>query len=77
MTKKQLNVRVDATTAEIARARAEKEGISMNQYIEKLVQQDMGETGRSFVDAAAQFMKEYEAAFLAEFGEHEAAGQRR
>jgi hypothetical protein len=77
MTKKQLNVRVDATTAEIARARAEKEGISMNQYIEKLVQQDMGETGRSFVDAAAQFMKEYEAAFLAEFGEHEVTGQRR
>ncbi|WP_042393757.1 toxin-antitoxin system HicB family antitoxin [Streptacidiphilus carbonis] len=77
MTKKQLNVRVDATTAEIARARAEQEGISMNQYIEKLVQQDMGETGRSFVDAAAQFMKEYEAAFLAEFGEHEGVGQRR
>lgn len=77
MTKKQLNVRVDATTAEIARARAEQEGISMNQYIEKLVQQDMGETGRSFVDAAAQFMKEYEAAFLAEFGEHEGAGPRR
>ena len=77
MTKKQLNVRVDATTAEIARARAEQEGISMNQYIEKLVQQDMGEVGRSFVDAAAQFMKEYEAAFLAEFGEHETTGPRR
>ncbi|WP_034090317.1 toxin-antitoxin system HicB family antitoxin [Streptacidiphilus albus] len=77
MTKKQLNVRVDATTAEIARARAEQEGISMNQYIEKLVQQDMGEVGRSFVDAAAQFMKEYEAAFLAEFGEPEGTGQRR
>jgi hypothetical protein len=77
MTKKQLNVRVDATTAEIARSRAEQEGISMNQYIEKLVQQDMGEVGRSFVDAAAQFMKEYEAAFLAEFGEHEGTGGRR
>ncbi|MEZ0066863.1 hypothetical protein ABIA32_002876 [Streptacidiphilus sp. MAP12-20] len=78
MSKKQLNVRVDATTAEIARARAEQEGISMNQYIEKLVQQDMGETGRAFVDAAAQFMKEYEAAFLAEFGgEREGTGTRR
>lgn len=77
MTKKQLNVRVDATTAEIARARAEQEGISMNQYIEKLVQQDMGETGRVFVDAAAQFMKEYETVFLAEFGERETAGTRR
>jgi hypothetical protein len=78
MGKKQLNVRVDATTAEIARTRAEQEGISMNQYIEKLVQQDMGETGRAFVDAAAQFMKEYEAVFLAEFGgEREAPAQRR
>ncbi len=69
MVKKQLNVRVDATTAEIARERAEQQGISMNQYIERLVQQDMGESGRAFVDAAAQFMKEYETAFLAEFGE--------
>ncbi|MFC5910084.1 toxin-antitoxin system HicB family antitoxin [Streptacidiphilus monticola] len=77
MAKKQLNVRVDATTAEIARARAEQEGISMNQYIEKLVQQDMGETGRAFVDAAAQFMKEYESVFLSEFGEREGTGSRR
>ncbi|MEY9844889.1 toxin-antitoxin system HicB family antitoxin [Streptacidiphilus sp. MAP5-3] len=78
MSKKQLNVRVDVATAEVARARAEQEGISMNQYIEKLVQQDMGETGRAFVDAAAQFMKEYESVFLAEFGgEREGAGTRR
>ncbi|MDH6125121.1 toxin-antitoxin system HicB family antitoxin [Kitasatospora sp. GP82] len=68
MAKKQLNVRVDAATAEIARERAEQQGISMNQYIERLVRQDMGESGRTFVDAAAQFMKEYESAFLAEFG---------
>ncbi|MFE7564452.1 toxin-antitoxin system HicB family antitoxin [Kitasatospora sp. NPDC057500] len=72
MGKKQLNVRVDATTAEMARERAEQQGISMNQYIERLVQQDMGEAGRVFVDAAAQFMKEYETAFLAEFGEQRA-----
>ena len=69
MGKKQLNVRVDATTAEMARERAEQQGISMNQYIELLVQQDMGESGRAFIDAAAQFMKEYETAFLAEFGD--------
>ncbi|WP_031075669.1 toxin-antitoxin system HicB family antitoxin [Streptomyces sp. NRRL WC-3742] len=69
MGKKQLNVRVDATTAEMARERAEQQGISMNQYIERLVQHDMGESGRAFVDAAAQFMKEYETAFLAEFAE--------
>ncbi|WP_327069182.1 toxin-antitoxin system HicB family antitoxin [Kitasatospora sp. NBC_01250] len=76
MGKKQLNVRVDATTAEMARERAEQQGISMNQYIERLVQQDMGETGLTFVDAAAQFMKEFENEFLAEFGEHGAAGER-
>ncbi|WP_354640446.1 toxin-antitoxin system HicB family antitoxin [Kitasatospora camelliae] len=77
MAKKQLNVRVDATTAEMARERAEQQGISMNQYIERLVQQDMGESGRLFVDAAAQFMKEYETAFIAEFGEQRATGELR
>ncbi|GAA1102247.1 MULTISPECIES: toxin-antitoxin system HicB family antitoxin [Streptomycetaceae] len=77
MAKKQLNVRVDATTAEMARERAEQQGISMNQYIERLVQQDMGEAGRLFVDTAAQFMKEYETAFLAEFGEPGAQDVRR
>ncbi|MGF1430076.1 toxin-antitoxin system HicB family antitoxin [Kitasatospora sp. LaBMicrA B282] len=76
MGKKQLNVRVDATTAEMARERAEQQGISMNQYIERLVQQDMGEAGLRFVDAAAQFMKEYESEFLAEFGEHSTADER-
>ncbi|MEV8099389.1 toxin-antitoxin system HicB family antitoxin [Kitasatospora sp. NPDC085879] len=77
MAKKQLNVRVDATTAEMARERAEQQGISMNQYIERLVQQDMGEAGRLFVDTAAQFMKEYETAFLAEFAEPGAQDVRR
>ncbi|MFF7632183.1 toxin-antitoxin system HicB family antitoxin [Kitasatospora sp. NPDC008050] len=76
MGKKQLNVRVDATTAEMARERAEQQGISMNQYIERLVQQDMGEAGLTFVDAAAQFMKEFEHEFLAEFGERTAADER-
>lgn len=77
MGKKQLNVRVDATTAEMARERAEQQGISMNQYIERLVQQDMGEAGLRFVDAAAQFMKEFEGEFLAEFGEGAVAGDSR
>ncbi|MDH6118798.1 MULTISPECIES: toxin-antitoxin system HicB family antitoxin [unclassified Kitasatospora] len=76
MGKKQLNVRVDVTTAEMARERAEQQGISMNQYIERLVQQDMGEAGLRFVDAAAQFMKEYESEFLAEFGERVPADER-
>ncbi|MFE0461554.1 toxin-antitoxin system HicB family antitoxin [Kitasatospora sp. NPDC058965] len=76
MGKKQLNVRVDATTAEMARERAEQQGISMNQYIERLVLQDMGEAGLRFVDAAAQFMKEYESEFLTEFGERVGAEER-
>lgn len=68
MAKTQLNVRVDESTAETARERASERGISVNRYIEELVQQDAGETGRAFVEAAADFMKQYEAVFAEEFG---------
>jgi hypothetical protein len=67
--KTQLNVRVDETTAETARQRALQRGLSMNRYIEELVRQDAGETGRTFVEAAADFMKQYESVFTEEFGE--------
>ncbi|MFI2371262.1 antitoxin [Streptomyces sp. NPDC018833] len=69
MAKTQLNVRVDETTAEAARRRALQRGMSVNRYIEELVRQDAGEVGRAFVDAAADFMKQYEAVFAEEFGE--------
>ncbi|HCA85720.1 MAG TPA: antitoxin [Streptomyces sp.] len=69
MAKTQLNVRVDETTAETARQRALQRGLSMNRYIEELVRQDAGETGRTFVEAAADFMKQYESVFTEEFGE--------
>lgn len=68
MAKTQLNVRVDESTAETARDRASRRGISVNRYIEELVQQDAGERGRTFVEAAADFMKSYESVFAEEFG---------
>ncbi|WP_240136318.1 toxin-antitoxin system HicB family antitoxin [Streptomyces sp. MUM 178J] len=68
MAKTQLNVRVDETTAAAARERATQRGISVNRYIEELVQQDAGEAGRTFVEAAADFMKQYESVFAEEFG---------
>ncbi|MDJ0344092.1 antitoxin [Streptomyces sp. H10-C2] len=68
MAKTQLNVRVDESTAETARDLASRRGISVNRYIEELVQQDAGESGRTFVEAAADFMKSYEAVFAEEFG---------
>ncbi|UUS29971.1 MULTISPECIES: toxin-antitoxin system HicB family antitoxin [Streptomyces] len=67
MAKTQLNVRVDEATAEAARRRAQQRGVSVNRYIEELVQRDVGETGRTFVDAAADFMKQYESVFAEEF----------
>ncbi|MFE1785251.1 antitoxin [Streptomyces sp. NPDC059506] len=52
--------------------RASEQGISVNRYIERLVQRDAGENGRAFVEAAADFMKQYESVFVEEFGrEHE------
>lgn len=67
--KTQLNVRVDETTAEAARQRATQRGMSVNRYIEELVKQDAGEVGRTFVEAASDFMKSYESVFAEEFGE--------
>ncbi|MEU9667603.1 toxin-antitoxin system HicB family antitoxin [Streptomyces bobili] len=68
MAKTQLNVRVDEGTAKAARERATARGMSVNRYIEELVRQDAGETGHTFVEAAADFMKQYENVFAEEFG---------
>ncbi|MFJ2815753.1 antitoxin [Streptomyces sp. NPDC087294] len=75
MAKTQLNVRVDEGTARAARERALARGISVNRYIEELVRQDTGELGHTFVEAAADFMKQYESIFAEEFGS-EAEGHR-
>lgn len=74
MAKTQLNVRVDETTAETARERALQRGLSVNRYIEELVERDAGEVGQTFVDAAADFMKSYESVFAEEFGSRESEG---
>jgi len=66
--KTQLNVRVDEATAEAARERALQRGVSMNRYIEELVLKDAGEVGQTFVEAASDFMKQYERVFAEEFG---------
>ncbi|WP_431964676.1 toxin-antitoxin system HicB family antitoxin [Actinacidiphila sp. bgisy160] len=68
MAKTQLNVRVDETTAAAAREQAAQRGVSVNRYIEELVREDAGERGRSFVEAAADFMRRYESVFAEEFG---------
>ncbi|MER6155863.1 toxin-antitoxin system HicB family antitoxin [Streptomyces sp. NPDC001868] len=67
MAKTQLNVRVDEDTARAARERALERGMSVNRYIEELVRQDTGEAGHTFVESAADFMKQYEAVFAEEF----------
>lgn len=69
MAKTQLNVRVDESTALAARERAQQRGMSVNRYIEELVRQDAGETGRTFVEAAADFMKRYESVFAEELAD--------
>ncbi|WP_217143640.1 toxin-antitoxin system HicB family antitoxin [Streptomyces sp. AC627_RSS907] len=67
--KAQLNVRVDEGTARAARERAGSRGMSVNRYIEELVRQDTGEAGHTFVEAAADFMRQYEKLFAEEVGE--------
>ncbi|MFE1205245.1 toxin-antitoxin system HicB family antitoxin [Streptomyces sp. NPDC058762] len=67
--KAQLNVRVDKGTARAAREKALARGMSVNRYIEELVRQDTGEAGHTFVEAAADFMRQYEKVFAEEVGE--------
>lgn len=61
-------MRVDEDTARAAQERALARGIGVNRYIEELVRQDTGESGRAFVEAAADFMNQYESVFAEEFG---------
>ncbi|OEU89077.1 antitoxin [Streptomyces oceani] len=77
MAKTQLNVRVEETTADTARERALQRGVSVNRYIEELVERDAGEVGHTFVDAAADFMKSYASVFAEEFGSRESEGRKR
>ncbi|MBE9499558.1 toxin-antitoxin system HicB family antitoxin [Streptomyces sp. GKU 257-1] len=76
MAKTQLNVRVDEGTAQAARERALARGVSVNRYIEELVQRDAAEVGRAFVDAAADFMKSYASVFAEELDDAAGADER-
>ncbi|MFB7091353.1 toxin-antitoxin system HicB family antitoxin [Streptomyces sp. NPDC056296] len=67
--KAQLNVRVDEGTARAAREKALARGMSVNRYIEELVRQDTGEAGHTFLEAAADFMRQYEKVFAEEVGD--------
>lgn len=66
---------MEEATAEAARQRASQRGMSVNRYIEELVQQDAGELGRTFVEAAADFMERYGTVFAEEAG-RDGAGPR-
>ncbi|ELP64342.1 toxin-antitoxin system, antitoxin component, ribbon-helix-helix domain protein [Streptomyces turgidiscabies Car8] len=59
---------MDEGTAQAARDKALARGMSVNRYIEELVKHDTGEAGNTFVEAAADFMKQYESVFAEEFG---------
>ncbi|CAL9388709.1 hypothetical protein SUDANB176_01213 [Streptomyces sp. enrichment culture] len=66
-------MRLDEGTARAARERALARGMSVNRCIGEPVRQDTGEAGRAFVEAAADFMKQYQAVFAEEFGGGSAA----
>lgn len=69
---------MEKSTADIARERALRRGVSVNRYIEELVLGEAGEAGQTFVDSAADFMKRYESVFAEEFSsEGEGRGRRR
>ena len=74
MAKTQLNVRVSEAAADLARSRAEAHGVSLNQYVEQLITQDVSDEGAVFIETSTALMREWRSAFVAEFGPSEAHG---
>ncbi|MCX4624743.1 hypothetical protein [Streptomyces albogriseolus] len=72
MAKTQLGARVDEDVAELARKRAADLGMSVGDYLARLVQDDASGLRARAVDAAARFLAEHQAIF----DEAEADGQR-
>ncbi|MEU9553507.1 hypothetical protein AB0D88_31335 [Streptomyces werraensis] len=72
MAKTQLGARVDEDVAELARKRAADLGLSVGDYLARLVQDDASGLRARAVDAAARFLAEYQAIF----DEAEADGRR-
>lgn len=63
MTKTQLGARVDEGVAELARKRAADLGLSIGDYLARLVQDDTSGLRARAVDAAARFLAEHQDVF--------------
>ncbi|MER6442699.1 hypothetical protein ABT275_41295 [Streptomyces sp. NPDC001185] len=63
MAKTQLGARVDEGIAEIAKKRAADLGLSIGDYLARLVQDDASGLRARSVDAAARFLVEHQAVF--------------
>ncbi|SOF02267.1 hypothetical protein SAMN05446589_9390 [Streptomyces sp. OV198] len=63
MTKTQLGARVDEDVAELARKRAADLGLSIGDYLARLVQDDTSGLRARAVDAAARFLAEHQDVF--------------
>ncbi|MGD1221980.1 hypothetical protein AB9Q10_26560 [Streptomyces krungchingensis] len=63
MAKTQLGARVDEDVAELARKRAADLGLSIGDYLARLVQDDASGLRTRAVDAAARFLADHQAVF--------------
>ncbi|GHD53681.1 hypothetical protein GCM10010335_67450 [Streptomyces galbus] len=63
MAKTQLGARVDEDVAELARKRAADLGLSIGDYLARLVQDDTSGLRARAVDAAARFLAEHQSVF--------------
>ncbi|MTE22452.1 hypothetical protein F0L17_25790 [Streptomyces sp. TRM43335] len=77
MAKTQLGARVDEDVAELARKRAADLGLSVGDYLARLVQDDTSGLRARAVDAAARFLAEHQTVFdEAEHDRHTPRGAR-
>ncbi|QIP83285.1 hypothetical protein GLX30_03500 [Streptomyces sp. Tu 2975] len=63
MAKTQIGARVDEDIAELARQRAADLGLSVGDYLTRLVQEDTSGLRARAVDAAARFLAEHQGVF--------------
>ncbi|MBT3150048.1 hypothetical protein HTV45_03930 [Streptomyces sp. CHD11] len=77
MAKTQLGARVDEDVAELAKKRAADLGLSIGDYLARLVQDDASGLRTRAVDAAARFLTDHQALFdEAEDAQHTPRGAR-
>ncbi|MGW5640825.1 hypothetical protein [Streptomyces sp. NPDC003832] len=77
MAKTQLGARVDEDVAELARQRAADLGLSIGDYLARLVHEDASGLRARAVDAAARFLADHQSVFdEAEHGEQAPDGAR-